>query len=313
LHTWLSNPLFSASRTTVHTASHLQVGFSEADASLAVSKLCALGAICPCSPVANQFVSPFFLVPKPDGSIRFILNLHQLNRFVPTDHFNMEDGRTVNLLLTQGDFLARQDLESAYFTVPVSSRSFQYLRFLFQGQLWEFVCLPLGLNIAPFVFIKVLKPVFKHLRALGHRSVACLDDFLLLGSSLEDYQLNVSVTISLFQSLGFVVNVCKSVTTPSTSIQFLELEYDSTDLSVSLPPDTQYSVLPFANLLISELCHFELAASVDVLYWSSKFCRSDPHLWSSVYQKIRATCLPRVSFTPLRYGWQHFHTSLPPA
>ena len=72
--------------------------------------------------------------------------------------FRMEDGRTVNLLLSQGDFLARLDLESAYFTVPVSSRSSQYLRFLFQGQLWEFVCLPFGLNIAPFVFTKVLKP-----------------------------------------------------------------------------------------------------------------------------------------------------------
>jgi len=78
---------------------------------------------------------------------------------------------------------------------------------------------------------------------MGHRSVAYLDDFLLLGSSLEDCQLNVSVTISLLQSLGIVVNVCKSVTTPSTSIQFLGLVYDSTDLCVSLPPDTQSRLL----------------------------------------------------------------------
>ena len=78
--------------------SYLQVGFSEADASLAVSKLCALGAIRPCSPVANQFVSPFFPVPKPDGSTRFILNLHQLNRFVPIDHFQIRNANSARAI-----------------------------------------------------------------------------------------------------------------------------------------------------------------------------------------------------------------------
>lgn len=46
-----------------------------------------IGAISKCSPCKNQFISNIFLVPKPDGSYRLILNLKRLNNFIDTQHF----------------------------------------------------------------------------------------------------------------------------------------------------------------------------------------------------------------------------------
>lgn len=52
-------------------------------------------AISECQPVSNQFISRIFLVSKPNGSYRLILNLKELNKFINTEHFKLEDGKTV--------------------------------------------------------------------------------------------------------------------------------------------------------------------------------------------------------------------------
>lgn len=84
-----------------------------------IEKLFKKGAIRQCEPVFGQFISPYFLIPKPDGSSRFIFNLKKLNQFIQTSHFKLEDVRTAENLVTKNCFMASVDLEDAYLTVPV--------------------------------------------------------------------------------------------------------------------------------------------------------------------------------------------------
>lgn len=44
--------------------------------------------------ISFQFLSPYFVVDKSSGGKRFVLNLKQLNQYVETPHFKMEDART---------------------------------------------------------------------------------------------------------------------------------------------------------------------------------------------------------------------------
>ena len=65
------------------------------------------------------FTSQMFLVPKPDGSWRPVINLKSLNSYVVTRHFKMESIRTAKGLMQSGDWLVKLDLKDAYFSVPI--------------------------------------------------------------------------------------------------------------------------------------------------------------------------------------------------
>lgn len=202
-----------------------------------ISELLSKKAIRPCQAVPGQFVSDIFLVPKPDGSSRFILNLKHLNSFVVKEHFKLEDSRSVSKLLEKGMFMASLDLKDAYYTIPIHRTHRKFLRFRYNGCLYEFLCLPFGLSSAPYVFTKILKPVASYLRRRGFLSIIYLDDILLLGQSKERCLENVHATLSLLESLGFVINREKSHLVPSCVRTYLGFIFDSDRMSMRLPPE----------------------------------------------------------------------------
>lgn len=100
-----------------------------------------------------------FLRKKPNGMLRFILNLKKLNEFISPPHFKLEDTRTVKNLLSKNCWLASIDLKDAYFSVPIHKKHKKFIRFKYKNQLFECQCLPFGLCSALYVFTKSLKPV----------------------------------------------------------------------------------------------------------------------------------------------------------
>lgn len=53
-----------------------------------------------CRECKDQFISIYFLVPKPNGFTRFIINLKKLNEFIEPIHFQLEDLRSAKNLLS---------------------------------------------------------------------------------------------------------------------------------------------------------------------------------------------------------------------
>ena len=139
-------------------------------------RLCRMRAVQPVTTQQDQFVSQVFLVPKKDGSQRPVVNLRSLNYLIAKKKFKMEGARSIRDLIRKGDWMAMIDLKDAYLSVPILARHRRYLRFSWEGQLYEFQCLPFGLCSAPRVFTKLLKPVMSVLRQKGFRSLIYLDD-----------------------------------------------------------------------------------------------------------------------------------------
>ncbi|CAD6215479.1 GSCOCG00011218001-RA-CDS, partial [Cotesia congregata] len=96
-----------------------------------IDKLIIKGAIERCEECDDQFISPYFLVPKPDGTNRFIFNLKELNEFIDPPHFNLEDIRSALGLISPGDYLGSMDFQDAYLIVPIYPGHRKFLRFRF--------------------------------------------------------------------------------------------------------------------------------------------------------------------------------------
>ncbi|KAI9550772.1 hypothetical protein GHT06_004559 [Daphnia sinensis] len=124
-------------------------------------------------------------------------------------HFKMEGIVTVRHTVRQGDFMAKIDLTDAYFTIP--------------NKIFEYTCLPFGLSSSPWVFTKLLRV-----------PVAFLHDILVVGATFQECIASVKKVISTLESLGFLINFKKSVTTPSQCIEYIGLITASLAMSFRL-------------------------------------------------------------------------------
>jgi len=199
-----------------------------------VSDMLRKGAIRLCQNQPNQYLSTLFLVGKKDGGYRPVINLKQLNKFIPYQHFKMEGLHYLKYMLKEGDYMCKLDMKDAYFSVPLSQISREKVRFQWSGKLYEFLCLCFGLGPAPRIFTKILKVPMSLLRRLNILIIIYLDDMLLLGRTREETVRAKDTVIYLLQHLGFVINLKKSVLEPTQKIEFLGLIVNSQDLSLSL-------------------------------------------------------------------------------
>ena len=135
---------------------------------LEIDKLLSKGLLQVSSSEEGEFTSSVFVRPKPDGTFRVILNLQCFNEFVQYYHFKMDTLESAIRLMKPGCFMASIDLKDAYHSGPVAEEDQKYLKFIFNGTLYKYTCLPNGLSSAPRVFTKLLKPVYASLRTQGH-------------------------------------------------------------------------------------------------------------------------------------------------
>ena len=110
-----------------------------------------------------------------------ILDLKQFNESVEYYHFKMDTLETVTRMMKLGCFMASVDLKDTFYTVPIHSDRQKYLKFMFNGTLYQYTCLPNGLSSAPRIFTELLKPVYSTLHNKGHLSSGYIDDPYLKG------------------------------------------------------------------------------------------------------------------------------------
>lgn len=216
-----------------------------------IKALLITGAIQYASENSEQFLSTVFVVPKASGGNRLVINLKTLNTYITAPHFKMEDIRSALHLISQNDYLAVVDQKDAYHRVPIHNEHRKYLRFIWKMKVFEFTCLPFGINVAPFLFTKLMKPILGNLRAKGFLSVSYLDDCLLIGSNSKSCEENIQSTINLMTKMGLEVNMKKSQIIPSKEVRFLGFILNTKTMTISLPKEKQDKIIKLCRDLKS--------------------------------------------------------------
>lgn len=219
-----------------------------------MNNLLLKGAIEPVPPaeIGKGYYSTYFLRPKKTGDLRPILNLKVLNRSMIYHRFRMETiGRVLSCLLP-GDWMIVIDLKDAYFHIPVFLPHRKYLRFCFAGRHFQYRAMPFGLTSAPRIFTKVIAAVAQHLHNRGIRFFPYLDDFLMAASDPSELLAQAQYSMTLLQSLGFIINAQKSSLTPSQDQVFIGARIQTALDCVTLPLDRHQAILDQCALLLQQ-------------------------------------------------------------
>ena len=182
-----------------------------------------------------KWISKGFVVPKPGKKGRLVVNYAPLNQHLQCPHFKMEGWREVRALADKDGWMAKVDLGSAYYQIPLAKTAQQYLVFRANGKLWVPCGMPFGINLAPLTFTKVMKAAIRKIREAGIKTVVYLDDILILAATEEECRSAIQKTRSTLEEMGFMINLEKSVLKPKKKVEFLGFQIDMEKGTIEIP------------------------------------------------------------------------------
>lgn len=214
------------------------ISFSEREQTLmqeAVKSLSDKNVIELCDDEPYQFISNIFMVPKQSGKVRIILDLSRFNDAVDKKHFKMTNIQTALTFVFRDIYMSSIDLQDAYFTFPIVKEDRKFLKFRWQGVLWRFRALPMGITCAPLIFTKLITPIFAFLHKQGVECFPYLDDSFICGHTEMKCWESTKKLAVLLVSLGFKIHLEKSALLPSQTLLFLGVVIDSKEMKIFLP------------------------------------------------------------------------------
>ena len=175
-------------------------------------------------PGSPGFYSRMFLVPKPGNKWRPVIDLSSLNTFIKCPKFIMETPEQIRLAIQANDWVTSLDLSDAYLHVPSCRK---YLRFAYQGQVWEFRALPYGLSPAPWLFTLIALEVKALAQRNGILMHIYLNDWLLRSQSRRILTKQTLWIQKMCRYLGLQINMAKSELNPSQDFVFLGYRFQT--------------------------------------------------------------------------------------
>ena len=193
------------------------------------------------------FYSKYFLVKKKGGGVRPILDLRALNKYLRTFKFRMLTTESLLRTVRQGDWFTSLDLKEAYHHLAVYGPHRKFLRFGFEGRIYEYTVLPFGMSLSPRVFVKVTQAAIAPLRSQGIRLATYIDDWLISAGSSEEVVRHTRLVRNHLSSLGFSLNLEKSVLIPSQRSTFIGVSLNAVTLTARLSRDRIETFLSCVN------------------------------------------------------------------
>ena len=187
----------------------------------------------------SEITSGYFARPKKElGKWRPIVNLKFLNKHLRKVSFKMTTVTDIRNSIQPDYYFVSIDLTDAYYSVPLHESAWQYVRFVWNGKVYEYHVLLFGLAPSPRVFTKMVTAAVKFLKAVFLMWLAgYIDDFLIQAADARTSRLHAEIAILVFHCLGYEVNFKKSHLTPSKTIEHLGFIFDSETMTISLPEE----------------------------------------------------------------------------
>ena len=186
----------------------------EATLKMEVERLCKLGVLKKVN--RSQWAAPTFIIPKKDGTVRFISDFRELNKRIRRKPFPIPHIQDMLLNLEGFQYATSLDLNMGYYHIELNPASKEMCTIVLPFGKYEYQRLPMGLCNSPDIFQEKMSELMEGLNFVR----TYIDDLLCLTKgSFEDHLEKLERVFSRLQKAGLKINAKKSFFARS------ELEY----------------------------------------------------------------------------------------
>ena len=163
-----------------------------------------------------------------------------VNKYIKFPHISLGDLKSVQKLISPGDFMTNFDLTSMYHQIKLNPKFYKYFGFSLtnvDGELeyYVFTVMQFGLSMAVYVVTRLLKPMRNFLRSLSIKFNIYIDDGQLWAKTKILAEKKINFVIKCFELTGWVVNYGKSNLIGVQSLKYLGFIIDTVSMKLFYP------------------------------------------------------------------------------
>ena len=170
-----------------------------------VSRLVDLGVLKKVN--RSEWAAPSFIIPKKDGTVRFINDFRELNKRIKRKPFPIPHIQDMLLNLEGFQYATSLDLNMGFYHIELSPDSKKLCTLVFPFGKYEMQRLPMGLCNSPDIFQEKMSELFDGLEYVS----TYIDDLLILSKgTYEDHLEKLERVLVRLRKAGLKVNANKS-------------------------------------------------------------------------------------------------------
>ena len=170
-----------------------------------VERLCQIGVLKKVN--RSEWAAPSFIIPKKDGTVRFINDFRELNKRIRRRPYPIPNIQDMLLNLDGFQYATSLDLNMGYYHIELSPQSKQLCTLVFPFGKYEMQRLPMGLCNSPDIFQEKMSELMADLEFVR----TYIDDLLCLTKgTFDDHLEKLERVLIRVQQAGLKVNAKKS-------------------------------------------------------------------------------------------------------
>ena len=170
-----------------------------------VERLCRLGVLKKVN--RSEWAAPTFIIPKKDGTVRFISDFRELNKRIKRKPFPMPKIQDMLVNLEGFQYASSLDLNMGYYHIELTPNSKSYCTIVLPFGKYEYQRLPMGLCNSPDIFQEKMSELMSDLEFVR----VYIDDLLTLTKgTFEDHLEKLDEVLRRVKDAGLKVNAKKS-------------------------------------------------------------------------------------------------------
>lgn len=158
-------------------------------------------------PSRSPWGSPMFLVEKPDGTKRMVIDYRALNSATVRNRYPLPRVDELFDRLQGARYFSTIDLKTGYWQIAMAENSISLTAFTSRHGHFEWTVLPMGLTNAPAEFMRLMEDTFRG--ELNIFVLAFLDDIMVFSKTLEEHEKHLRVVLQRLRDRRLFIKLSK--------------------------------------------------------------------------------------------------------